>query len=97
MLGDFGVGVKDEVTSNQHVPCEGTHDGFGLNMKVPKHLIGAPTTQEANEVAVDMGAKKGHRARSTEAASRNVFNQETKVGGSQGSDSSAKDVGNVGG
>ena len=50
-------------------------------MKVAEHGIGAPSTDQADGVMVNVGAKKRHGAACTEGAGGDVGRLEAKVGG----------------
>jgi len=43
-----------------------------LDVEIPKHLVGAPTTKEPDAIRVDVRAEKGHRAGGAKGASRDV-------------------------
>jgi hypothetical protein len=47
-------------------------------MKVAKHFIGAPATNEANNVGINASAEEGHGTTSTKAASRDTAGVNTK-------------------
>jgi hypothetical protein len=51
------VGKESEVAVVDHAAGEVLHDRLGLDMKVAKHLVATPATQEADNVAVHAGAE----------------------------------------
>jgi hypothetical protein len=51
-----------------HAAGEVSHDGFSLDVKVAKHLVAAPSAQEANDVAVNAGAEESHGPGGTKRA-----------------------------
>ena len=50
------------VTTLKHSGREMTHKRLGLHVEVSEHLIGLPSSQQANPIRVDVGAKEGHGA-----------------------------------
>ena len=67
----------------------------GLDMQVPEHLIGLPTTQQADAIRIDVGTEKGHGARRPKRAGRNVGRKKSKLGAQHG-DREAEDGREVG-
>ena len=59
---------ESEGTAREHLGGEIVHDRLGLDMQISQHLVGAPAPDEADGVAVDMGAEKGHGARGAKRA-----------------------------
>ena len=56
----------DEVVVRlEHAAGEVFGDRFRLEMKVAKHSIGAPTSQELDDICVDFGDKQRHSASRT--------------------------------
>jgi hypothetical protein len=43
-----------------HAAGKVSHDGFSLDVKVAKHLVTAPSAQEANDVTVNVGTEDSH-------------------------------------
>jgi hypothetical protein len=80
----------------QHPGGKPSHDRFGLDMEVPEHFIGAPATDESDNVSVDLGAKEGHCASRTEGAGTDIVMEETELGGIASSNSGAKSISNLG-
>ena len=70
LLWDEVTRCKGEGTVVHHACCQGSHEGVCLCMKVAKHFITAPATNEFDNVRVDFGAEKGHSATCAEAAGR---------------------------
>ena len=54
-------------------------DGNGLSVQVPEHGVGAPTSNEADDVGIDLSAEHGHCAPGPETASRDVGRAEVQV------------------
>ena len=67
------VGKEGEVAARKHSGRKMTHDGFGLDMEVAEHFVGAPAAKKSNAVRVNIGAKEGHCASCPEGPGRNVF------------------------
>ena len=64
----------------EHAGRKVVHDGFGLDMVVAEHFIGAPVTDKMDDVLVDLGTEKCHRASGAERSCRDVFGEEPKLG-----------------
>ena len=88
------VGKQGEL-SVQHSGGETTHDRFGLNMEVTQHFIGAPTTDETNDVSVNLCAKEGHGAGRTKRAGTDIRMKETDLGRIASGNGGAKSISNV--
>ena len=56
------------------------HDGLSLHIQVPIHLVGFPTTDETNAVAIDPCTEEGHCPTSVSGTSRDIGGHEAKVG-----------------
>jgi hypothetical protein len=88
------VGKQGEL-SLQHSGGETSHDRFGLDMEVTQHFIGAPATDETDDISVDLSAKEGHGASRTKRASTDIRMEETQLGGIASSNSGAKSISNM--
>jgi hypothetical protein len=55
--GDILVRDEHEVASVEHFGRKALHEGVGLKMEVAKHLVRAPSADEADDVGVDMGTE----------------------------------------
>jgi hypothetical protein len=64
---DGTVGKKGVVAVRHHKRGEALHDWLSLQVKVAEHLVGAPATEEADEISVDARDEKSHRAGGTKA------------------------------
>ena len=77
-LRDFGVRVKDEVSGGEHASGVVTHDGFGLDVEIAQHFVGAPASNKPNDVCVNAGAQEGHSASGAEAACGDIRGKESE-------------------
>ena len=68
----------------EHAGGEVPHDWLDLHSEVEEHLIGLPTTKEADCVGIDVGTQKGHCTGGAEGPSRNIAWVKTKLGPHQG-------------
>jgi hypothetical protein len=66
-----------------------------LDVKVAKHLIAAPPTDQANNIGVNVGTKQGHCPGGAKGTGRDITGKETK-GGAQESDGGFECGRNVG-
>ena len=69
---------KSEGTTDKHETTEVIHNRSSLEVKVAKHFVGAPATEQANDVGIDVGAEEGVGAGGTEATGRYIGGQKTK-------------------
>jgi hypothetical protein len=95
---DLGVGVQGEGALGEHSGRKVAHNGFGLEVEVAEHLVGAPSTDKADDVGVDRRAEERHGAGGAEEAGGNVLflkpieRSEDGTGGSKsGRDVSGRD------
>ena len=56
------VREEAEVAMIEHAASELAHDRFGLDLEVAEHLIGAPSSEQADDVGVNFGTEEGHCA-----------------------------------
>jgi hypothetical protein len=69
LRSDVLIWQQTEITGGEHAVSEGTHEGVCLQMKIAKHFVGAPATDnKANDVGIDTSAEEGHSTPSTETA-----------------------------
>jgi hypothetical protein len=53
---------------------------FGFDMKVAKHFIAAPPTDQADIIGINMGTKQGHGRGGSKGMGRDIRGKETEVG-----------------
>jgi hypothetical protein len=63
---------ENKVAVEQHAGGKVAHYGFSLDMQISKHLVGAPASEEADDIGVHLCAQEGHRARGTKGPSGDV-------------------------
>ena len=56
----MAIGDEGEIHVIDHHSSEMTHNGGGMYVQVPQHLITAPPTDKLNFVTVDVGAEESH-------------------------------------
>ena len=49
-----------------------------MDVKVAKHLVAAPPTDQADDICVNMGTKQGHRTGGAKGTGRDVAGKETE-------------------
>jgi hypothetical protein len=76
--GDFVVGEQNERTMLKHAGGEATHGRFGLDVKVAKHFVAAPPTDQADDICVNVGTKQRHRPGGAKGAGRDIAGEETE-------------------
>ena len=95
-IRDRLVGKKSVLCALEHKAGKVPHDGLCLDGKVSKHSIGAPATQKADGVAVDMRTKKCHGTCSSQGTGADITGKEAKSGPQSG-DRKAEGGGDVAG
>jgi hypothetical protein len=55
------------------------HEGVGLDVQVPKHIVRVPTANEADDVQVDLGQEEGCCTSGAQAPSQDFRRKEAKV------------------
>jgi len=98
-VGDVEVGdilARDEVLCSalEHKPCKVLHDGLCLKMKIMKHFIILPASNQEDDIGVNMGQEKGHSTTGMKGAGGDVIGEETN-GGAEHQNQHAKDGGDV--
>ena len=88
--------ARDEVVRSalEHKPCEVSHDGLHLKMKITEHFIRPPASNQADDIGVNLGQEKGHGATGMKGVGSDVGWEETN-GGAERQDRHAKDGGDV--
>ena len=79
MIGQQGV-----VTALQHSGRKMTHQGLGLDVEVPEHLVRLPTAKQADAICIHVGAKEGHSASCSEGASGDILRLKAVCGAENG-------------
>ena len=69
-----------EIAASEHGGREAVHDRVSLNVKVTEHFVGFPTSDHAEDVAIDAGAQKGHGAAGPGGADGHVGQSVGRVG-----------------
>jgi len=88
--------MKTVVAAAQHAGRKVFHEGLGLEVEVAQHFVGSPTTEELDDVGIDVGAEQGGGARSSEGTGRDIIRGETVLSAEQVG-SEAQGGGDVGG
>lgn len=82
------IGRQEVVASVvEHLNCELLYDRLSLDVQVSNHRVAVPTAEHLDDIEVDLAAKEGHGAASSERPSANV----------RGRDAGAMEVGGCGG
>ena len=66
------TGGQAKGTATKHGGRKTRHDGGGLYVEITVHFVGAPTSDEADDVPADAGAKQRHGAASPGGADGDV-------------------------
>ncbi len=74
--GNSRVRVHGKGAVVEHTGSKIAHDGFGLDMEVAQHLIGAPASDQSDDVGINLGTKKGHGAGGAKGPGGNVGGEE---------------------
>ena len=96
-MRDVGVGRKRECSSLEHERGEVAHDRLCLQVQVPEHFVGTPTTEEADNVRIHLRAEQGHSPRGSKAAGADIGRVNAQRSWAKGNDGGAKCIRNVGG
>jgi hypothetical protein len=61
--------------------AEATHCRFGLDVKVAKHLIAAPPTEDqADNICINVGTKQGHGPGGAKGMCRDITGKKAEAG-----------------
>ena len=73
------IRMKDEVAVVEHAAGEMAHDGLGLNVEITKHFVRSPSTEQPDNISVDLGKtmvqKKPHFLTDVRAVLGNSFSK----------------------
>ena len=68
------------MAGREHALSEGTHKRVCLQMKLAKHFVRAPSTNETNDVGIDPSTEKCHSAARSETAGGDALRVDAKRG-----------------
>jgi hypothetical protein len=71
---------KRVVAAMEHEAGKVAHDGLRLKVKIAKHFIRAPATDEADDVSINVSKEKGHRPSSSKGLRSDIRGKKANTG-----------------